>query len=281
MSRLAFLLYGCLLLDVAQAADPDQITQRLDADFSAGRPLVAHVVVALCDNIHQGIVPVSAALGDGANPRTNLYWGALYGVRTYFRRSSRWEVVPIPPSRDARVLDRVLFRSEVVREGRRGEVFLLAEAWNGRYIAAAIRHFLEINRGEHGERLRVGERQIDVGGLAHVAAFVGHNGLMDFAAPSLPRSAVKASPHASVVLACQSDAYFTPLLREDSMPLLTTTGLMAPEAYTLEAALTSWFSGQGAEAVRRSAAGAYARYQHTSAQGALRLFRTSNPSALP
>src|SRR5512134_1492617 len=116
---------------------------RLDADFAAGRPLVAHVVVALVDNQHQGIVPVRAALGDGGNPRTNLYWGAMYGVPSYFRRAG-WERLPVAPSKDASVLERALFRLELTRQGRQGEVFVLAEAWRGERIADAIRHFFEL-----------------------------------------------------------------------------------------------------------------------------------------
>lgn len=36
-----------------------------------------HVVVALCDNIYQRIVPVPFRLGNGADPANNLYWGRL------------------------------------------------------------------------------------------------------------------------------------------------------------------------------------------------------------
>jgi len=259
---------------MAQATDLAQVVQRRDADFAAGQPLVAHVVVALCDNIHQGIVPVPAALGDGANPKSNLYWGAMYGVRGWFQRAGAWKAIPVAASKDPRVLDRVLYRAEVTRDGKRGEIFLLAEAWKGESIAEAIRYFLEINRGEHVDTVRVGERQLEIGGRAHLVAFVGHNGLMDFPAPTLPRSPAQVAPHASVVLACISDSYFTPLLREYSMPLLMTTGLMAPEAYTLDAAITTWFSGQDTEAVHRAAAGAYARYQRSSERGAMRLFRS-------
>lgn len=35
---------------------------------------VIHVFVALADNVNQDIVPVSASLGNGDNPTTNLYW---------------------------------------------------------------------------------------------------------------------------------------------------------------------------------------------------------------
>jgi len=33
---------------------------------------VIYVVVALCDNVNQGIVPVAAHLGDGEDPAGNL-----------------------------------------------------------------------------------------------------------------------------------------------------------------------------------------------------------------
>lgn len=265
----------------AQASGLDEVLERLGADARAGKPLVAHVVVALCDNESQGIVPVPASLGDGDAPKSNLYWGALYGVRGYFRKHPDWQPVAIEASRDPRVLDRVLYRRELLREGRKVQVFLLAEAWRGRNIADAIGHFLEINRGQHSERIRAGELEFEAGGSAHLVAFVGHNGLMDFPAPALMPISLKARPHASVVLACMSDSYFSGLLRKDSLPLITTTGLMAPEAYTLEALVTSWFEGGDGAQVRRAAAGAYARYQRTSENAARRLFVTHAQIAQP
>jgi len=65
---------------VAASASADELVQRIRTDVAAQRPLVAHVVVALCDNVHQGIVPVPRALGNGQDPSSNLYWGARYGV---------------------------------------------------------------------------------------------------------------------------------------------------------------------------------------------------------
>jgi len=258
----------------AQGATLDEIVARLDADAAAGKPLVAHVVVALCDNEFQGIVPVPAKLGDGDSPQSNLYWGAMYGVRSYFRKQPGWQSVAIPASRDARVLDRVLFRRELVRNGKPVQVLLVAEAWRGRHIADAIRHYLELNRGGHAERLRAGEDEFDAGGAAHLVAFVGHNGLMDFEAPALAQIPAGARPHASVVLACLSDSYFSKLLLRDSLPLITTAGLMAPEAYTLAALVDAWFAGAGTGQVRQAAARAYAKYQGVSEKSALRLFVT-------
>jgi hypothetical protein len=51
-----------------------------------------------------------------------------------------------------------------------------------------------------------------------------------------------------------------------------TTGLMAPEAYTLAALLESWRRGEPANDTRRAAAAAYARYQRCRIAAARRLF---------
>ena len=262
------------LISTSQAATLADVVARLDTDAEAGKPLVAHVVVALCDNESQGIVPVPARLGDGDSPQSNLYWGAMYGVRGWFRNQPGWKPVAVAPSKDPRVLDRVMFSREIMRNGKPVRMLLVAEAWRGRNIADAIRHFLELDRGEHVERLRAGDLEFDAGGAAHVIVFVGHNGLMDFDAPSLAPIRTESNPHASMVLACMSESHFADLLRKNSLPLITTSGLMAPEAYTLAAVLDAWFQGADGAQVRVAAARAYARYQRTSENAARRLFVT-------
>jgi hypothetical protein len=51
------------------------------------QPRVIHVLVALCDNIHQGIVPVPEKIGNGQDPRNNLYWGCEFGVKTFLKNN--------------------------------------------------------------------------------------------------------------------------------------------------------------------------------------------------
>jgi hypothetical protein len=51
------------------------------------KPRLIHVFVALADNQHQGIVHVPARLGNGDDPARNLYWGAAFGVRTFFLKN--------------------------------------------------------------------------------------------------------------------------------------------------------------------------------------------------
>jgi hypothetical protein len=136
----------------------------------------------------------------------------------------------------------------------------------------AVKAFLETAAGRRPQTIEVEGQILRSGGDAHLVAFVGHNGLMDFPAPALARGS--ASPaRAAVVLACASRPYFSGLLaRAGAEPLLLTTGLMAPEAYSLEAAVRTWFASADVGATRRAAADAYAKYQGCGLRAARRLF---------
>jgi hypothetical protein len=49
---------------------------------------------------------------------------------------------------------------------------------------------------------------------------------------------------------------------------------MAPEAYTLKAALDGWIANEDGESVRQRAAQAYDKHQHCGLRAAQRLFAT-------
>ena len=245
---------------------------RLAQDAEAGRPLVVHVFVALADNDAQGIVPVSKRLGDGASPRTNLYWGARYGVGHFLARDAGWrrvahEGAPPPPE----VLERIVLEKSIAKR----RVVLVADAWAGPEIRAATVAFLRAAAGHDPVRVGLPGLEIEAGGAAHVVAYIGHDGLMDFELPPQPGPDPEAEPRSAIVLACISRTYFGPrLARAGAHPLLTTTQLMAPEAYTLDAALVTWLSGEGAAKAHRAAAAAYCKYQGCSLKAGLRLFAT-------
>ena len=87
---------------------------------------LVHVFVALCDNRHQGIVPVPAALGNGQDPKNNLYWGAKYGVKTFFARSPHWTKIACRTKPDtSSILGRVVFKNK----GNAPAVYVLADAY--------------------------------------------------------------------------------------------------------------------------------------------------------
>jgi hypothetical protein len=231
---------------------------------------VAYVIVALCDNVNQGIVPVPAALGNGDDPARNLYWGARFGVKTHFNASREWRAVAAFEDPAPRVLERVVYKHRTL------DAYLVADAYRGAEIKQATVDFFNVASGNLNPTFEDGGKTYGLGrgGAAHLVAYVGHDGLMDFRLPALPgrRDDVRRD---AVVLACISKRYFAPGLRETGAhPLVWTTNLMAPEAYVLKAALDGWLAGEDGESVRLRAAKAYDRYQNCGLKAAQGLFAT-------
>lgn len=225
---------------------------------------VIHVMVALCDNENQGIVPVPAKIGNGQDPFNNLYWGALYGVKNYFKRSDSWTLLKTNQPNDI-ILERAIFKH------KHQDVFLVADACDGRFIKETTINFLESSAGLQGEVIDVEGRNIGLRGLAKLLAYIGHDGLMDF---QLERSFKNkdGKERDVIVLACASKNYFNEHLADaNARPLVWTTGLMAPEAYSLHDALTAYLNGESDNAVSNAAAKAYAKYQRCSIKAAQRL----------
>ncbi len=111
-------------------------------------------------------------------------------------------------------------------------------------------------------------------GSADLVAYIGHDGLMDFDLP------VKPSNHNSrrrdaIILACASKQYFHAALYNAGVhPLLWTTNLMAPEAYTLKAALDGWVLNESDAQIRERSASAYHKYQKCGLNAARKLLVT-------
>ncbi|MBS1794676.1 MAG: hypothetical protein JSS81_12525 [Acidobacteria bacterium] len=229
---------------------------------------VVYVLVALCDNEHQGIVPVPAFLGNGDDPEKNLYWGAGYGVRTYFSKSASWEKLAEFENPKPNVLRRIVFKH------RATGVYLVADAYQGSKMRETVGDFFAAVAGARRENVAAGSLTLQIGGSADLVAFVGHNGLMDFELENQPEKRDD-DPRDAVVLACASRRYFAgPLKKTSARPLLWTSNLMAPESYILHDALEGWVRDESAEQIRDRAAAAYAKYQRIGFKSAQNLLVT-------
>jgi hypothetical protein len=254
---IAFAIVALLSLAMASAAESS--------------PRVVHVFVALADNQHQGIVPVRPALGNGSDPQRNLYWGAAYGVKTFFKSSEEWQLLSCGRGTKGAILERCIFKT------RNQDVFLVADAYQGSEIRLAVTDFLSAAAGITSENIRVkvvnsSEVTLTAGGAADLMVYIGHDAFMDFQIP--PIAGAKGNkPRRTIILACASKAFFGPYIRQSgALPLLWTTGLMAPEAYTLKAAMTGWIANEDDETIRHRAAQAYDKYQRCGPRAALKLF---------
>ena len=236
-------------LTVESTREPNQVT-------------VVHVIVALCDNKNQGIVPVSESLGDGERPDTNLYWGAAYGARTFFDKSPKWEKLGTldPPSKQ--VLERVGYQH------RKTGTVLIADAYRGYEIKKSMVDFFSAAAGKNIETVEIKGKKLQIHGGADVLAYVGHNGLMDFDLEAVEPD-VNAGNRDAIMLACFSKKYFSRMIDDSTVrPLVWTTNLMAPEAYILHDALEARLAGSDANTVRMASARAYSRYQRISQKAA-------------
>src|ERR1044071_7139225 len=244
--------------------------------MAQSQPRTIHVFVALADNKNQGIVPVAAILGNGDDPQHNLYWGSAYGVKTFFSRSADWRLVASYLKRRSEVpkpevMERCVFKH------RTANVYLVADAYQGSQIRQAIVDFLEAAAGGDAESVAVktGEQNLvlKVGGAANLVAYAGHDGLMDFQLTTLPHG--KSGNRQAIILACISKSYFSaPLRATGATPLVWTTGLMAPEAYTLKSAIDGWILHESNDHIGERAAVAYDKYQKCGLKGARRLLVT-------
>ena len=98
---------------------------------------------------------------------------------------------------------------------------------------------------------------------------------MDFNLGNYPSSADNQTRRV-MVLACVSRNYFCePLANSGAKPLLLTTVLMAPEAYTLENAVEGWILNESDEEIRLRAADAYREYQKCGMRAASNLFSSN------
>jgi hypothetical protein len=252
--------------EVAQAPTSDRSAAVTSHPAKRNPGKLIHVLVALCDNESQGIVPVPARIGNGDDPANNLYWGARFGVKTFFKRASDWKLIAETRNPRDGILERLVFKHQSKN------VHLIADAYRGREIKDCVADFFEFSAGRAGETITANSVELHAGGGADLIAFVGHDGLMDFSLDSYPQKADDRQRDA-IMLACVSKRYFAePLRKTGARPLLWTTGLMAPEAYVLKAAMDGWVLNENGEEVRRRAATAYNQYQRCGVNAALRLF---------
>lgn len=251
--------------------DRTKIKEQLNQKIANGEPLIIHVFVPLCDNDHQGIVPVPKTLGDGFNPRSNLYWGALYGFKTHFKKHKNWTLKMEIDNPKEGVLERVVFERTYENGAK---VWLIGDAYRGDKMKLCVEDYLNAVAGKNEEQIMLDNKLVENLGIAtDLVVFNGHNGLMDeVVSPVInPKETYKDA----VAIACISGDYFNDYLNyAHGYPLVMTTNLLAPEAYVLSNIFDAWATQQAEKEIMMAAARAYNQYQKCGIKGARRLFST-------
>lgn len=247
----------------------DEIKKRLKSKFEKGDNIVIHILVPLCDNEHQGIVPVNSRLGDGTNLRSNLYWGAGYGIKSHFYYHTKWKLTESRKDVNQHILERVVFK----KKKDNSMVFIVADAYRGDRMFQCLGDFTQSIAGAKNDTLVVGSDTININGGADLICFNGHNGLMDESTPLVMNKDGREKD--AVVIACASHGYFTPYLKAaGGYPLVLTTNLLAPEAYVMEGIIETWLNMKSGEECRLAAGDGYNSIQKCGQNGARRLFKS-------
>ena len=153
-------------------------------------------------------------------------------------------------------------------------VYLVADAYNGKMIKQTITDFLNYSSGKDKFVIDVDSLKIKAGGNSNLICYVGHDGLMDFSLDSYPEKSDNQKREV-VILACASKNYFAQHIKKTgAYPLIWTTNLMCPEAYTLDAIVDSWILNETKDKIREKAAQTYNQYQKCGIKGARGLLVT-------
>ena len=115
---------------------------------------------------------------------------------------------------------------------------------------------------------------LGIGGYSKSVVYIGHNGLMEFNIEKT-FSQQASFERKFIALACYSKHYFETYSKSAKGDFMVwTTGLMAPEAYSLHDALETYLANGENKAIAHSAALAYAKYQKCSIKAADNLLQS-------
>lgn len=258
-----FLFFSINLFSFAQKVENRSgIINYLSQKIEKGQPLVAHILVPLCDNEHQGIVPTSASIGDGMKPDHNLYWATSKGVKRYFKELKDWEQQRLDynPSND--ILQRVIFKKSF---SNGAIVYVVADAYRGDRMPECLDDYFNSLSEHKKDTLIIGIDTIGINGNADLIAFNGHNGLMD-ENTTFEKATSQTRPKDAVSISCASKGYFKiKYLETNSYPLVHTTNLLYPGAFILEGIINKWAMLENEIECKKAAGDAY--YKHKPKSG--------------
>lgn len=215
------------------------------------------VFVPLCNGAQ-----LACGKGKAGDPRSlegNLYWGGAFGAETFLKRASGFRVLERKDGISSSPILRDLVLERTPKKGET-KVILILHAYAGDKIDDALVAFLNSAGNSNSN--------------TDLVVWAGHDRLMDRLPPEIKRHK-SASSKPAVVLACESERYFGPVLRSLFVPQIAMTRtFMAPEAYLLEAlAGTVARSGlKDKKGIRSSLVTAYAKYQKISLRAAGTVF---------
>ena len=250
--------------------DRTEILENLIYKIETGDPLFVHVLVPLCDNEHQMIVPVSNSLGDGMNLRSNLYWGVSHGVRTVFKNDSKWKQVYHKKDADRNVLERLIYYRKFENNAK---VYVTLDAYRGDRMKECLEDFHGALRGTVTDTVQSNNEIFNLYSKAQLLIFNGHNGMMEnFVSEGYNEDLIVRD---AVSISCSSQYYFNEyFVKNNAFPLVTTTCSLYPGGNIVHDLIPVWANLKSAEEIKDRAALSYHEMKNTGFETAQRMFNT-------
>lgn len=250
--------------------DRSNIVNTLKNKVKSNKPLIVHILVPLCDNEHQGIVPTSKSLGNGLSLKSNLYWATTKGMKRYFKELPDWKLIKSFLDVDTNILERVVFYKEYKNNAK---VYLAIDAYRGDKMKECIDIYLKSLAGIIKDTVKIDNLSITINGNADLIGFNGHNGLMDNYTNFIEN--IDGKERDAAIVACISYEYFKDyFIAAKAYPLITTTDLLYPGAFIFEAIINSWAQFIPDEQIKNSAGYAYHKEKKCGINCGRRLFKT-------
>jgi hypothetical protein len=249
-----------------------ELYDRIAGDLAAGKPLVATVYVALCDNDSQGIVPVrNREICRGDRPESNLYWATGGGLKGYLKQAG-WKPVLKRRSPRRGVALEVVWRKRFKARGElrergvsgRFDVYLVSVVFFGDHIHQAnIEYLRAVNRDRERVHDLPGVGELSYGGASHVVGYIGHDYFYDVEDPMEligPTRGDSILQKGAFALACTGDRYIRPAItRPNAHILLLNRQLAYPGAWTVGGLVRGLAAGKDGRGIHAEAARAFAR----------------------
>lgn len=248
----------------------DSIIKNLKLKIKNNQPLVVHVLVPLCDNENQGIVPTSPKLGNGLDLRNNLYWGVRHGMKTIFKLNPKWKLLKSYNPSDTNILERVIFK----RNYGKATVNLVMDAYRGDKMKETLEDYFNSLAENKMETIIIDDEDINIYGNADLIAFNGHNGLMDTEISySITKKNIRQKD--AISISCSSIFYFEDHLKKmNAYPIVTTQHNLYPGGFILEGIIDKWATFAEDELIRQEAGNAYHKVKKCGIRGARNIFYT-------
>lgn len=264
----------------ATLASPDSFKEQLVRSIRESGRLTVTLHVALTDGEGK-----ASKYTNGDDPRTNLCWGALFGIDTHLANAAGWDRVFGDRGDGERIVRRSVFSRRVtpsaawMAEGvsQEFDVYVLANAWPASRMKEAMSQPVRDAFADASVLIEHNGLGLEFGSASCMVGYLGPNAMADaYWDPFEGLPPLSKRRMGVFYLSSMSAVYlYDSVVRHGLYPVLFARQPIVTEAYLFDGMMTALISGELDGGFVAAAAGEYAKYQRGVSAGEARamLFR--------